>query len=196
MAMTTDNAMGMNRNRAGPLSRTTGKNTMQMASVAMMTGKAICAAPSMMATVSGFPSVRLRWMFSMVMTAVSTSSPMDRDSPPNVMMLNVFPVRLSPMIEHAIARGMETTDTITLRQLPRNTRIMRDTSSADTTASCTTLSIAARTKTDWSKSSFTSSPLGATERMSGSISFVASTTASVDASAFLREWTCTPRARR
>ena len=90
------------------------------------------------------------------------------------------------MIAQAIASGIDTTAISTLRQLPRNARIMSETSSAETNASRTTLEMAARTNTDWSKSSRTSSPCGATARIAGSSSFVASTTASVDASDFLR----------
>ena len=49
MARTTASASGMKRYRAGPCSSTTGKNTMQMASVATMAGTAIWLAPVRMA---------------------------------------------------------------------------------------------------------------------------------------------------
>ena len=55
-ALTTAIAIGMNRKRAGPTRSTTGKNTMQIASVATISGVEICAAASRMATVSGLPS--------------------------------------------------------------------------------------------------------------------------------------------
>ena len=46
IARTTASASGVNRNRAGPVSSTTGKNTMQMVRVAASAGTAICCAPS------------------------------------------------------------------------------------------------------------------------------------------------------
>ena len=56
IASTTASASGMNRNFAGPTSSTTGKKTMQIASVATMAGTAIWLAPSRIARVSGLPS--------------------------------------------------------------------------------------------------------------------------------------------
>ena len=52
------------------------------------------------------------------------------------------------MMAQAIASGIDTTAINTLRQLPRNARIMSETSSAETNASRTTLEMAARTNTD------------------------------------------------
>ena len=80
-----------------------------------------------------------------------------------------------------------TSDTITvLRQLPRNTRISSETRIDEMIASRITFCTAARTNTDWSKSSFSSSPFGAAAWISGNASRAASTTASVDASACFR----------
>ena len=88
----------------------------------------------------------------------------------------------SVFVRAAIDNGMEI-DTITvLRQLPRNSRIISETRIDEITASCTTLLIAERTNTDWSKSSDRSSPFGAAARISGIRALVASTTASVEAS--------------
>jgi hypothetical protein len=81
---------------------------------------------------------------------------------------------------------MEVQTTITLRQLPRNTRIMRETRSEARMASRITPLMAPRTNSDWSKSTFSSMPCGATALMEGKASRVASTTASVEASACLR----------
>ena len=148
MALTTATAIGMNRNRAGPSSSSTGKNTMQMASVAMMMGVAIWAAASRIATVSGLPRPRLRCTFSTVTVALSTSSPIDSDRPPRVITLKVLPVRCSTMMAAAIESGIEAQAINTLRQLPRNTRIMSDTSTAAISASRTTLVTAARTNRD------------------------------------------------
>ena len=56
MQNTTVTASGMNRKRATPNSSTTGKNTMQIASVATVSGWITSVQPSRMATVSGLPS--------------------------------------------------------------------------------------------------------------------------------------------
>jgi hypothetical protein len=60
MEKTTESAIGVKRNRAGPVSSTTGEKTMQMASVDMMAGKAIWRAPFQIAGVKCSPSPRLR----------------------------------------------------------------------------------------------------------------------------------------
>ena len=99
--------------------------------MATITGVAIWPAASRIATVSGFPIARLRWMFSIVTVASSTSRPIASDSPPSVMMLNELPVRLSPITAVAIASGIEMQAMTTLRQLPRNAKIMSPTRTAD-----------------------------------------------------------------
>ena len=166
---------------------------MQIASVATMRGVEICAAASRMATVSGFPSPRLRCTFSTVTMALSTSKPMDSESPPSVITLKPLPVACRTMIAKAIESGIDTTAMSTLRQLPTKSRIMRETRTAAMIASRTTLDTAARTKTDWSKSRRTLRPGGATARIRGMIALTASTTASVEASAFLRIARYAPR---
>ena len=85
-----------------------------------------------------------------------------------------------------IDSGIEVETITVLRQLPRNTRIISDTRIDEMIASRTTFTTAARTNTDWSKSSFSSSPFGAAAWISGSASRAASTTARVEASACLR----------
>ena len=89
IANTTANASGVNRNFATPVSNTTGKNTMQMASVPTKVGVAICDAPSRIATSSGLSSAWLRWMFSTSTVASSTSMPTASAIPPSVIMLMV-----------------------------------------------------------------------------------------------------------
>ena len=127
MHSTTVIASGMNRKRATPNSITTGKNTMQIASVATVSGWITSDVPSRIATVSGLPSARLRWMFSIVTVALSTSSPIASARPPSVIRLIDCPVRNSPMMPAKIDNGMDT-DTITVfRQLPRKIRIISDT---------------------------------------------------------------------
>ena len=90
------------------------------------------------------------------------------------------------MMPAKIDSGIEVETITVLRQLPRNTRISTETRIEEMIASRITFCTAARTNTDWSKSSFRSSPFGAAAWISGSASRVASTTASVEASACLR----------
>ncbi len=145
---TTDSASGVNRYLETPNRNVTGKNTMQIASVAMVRGRATSREPSRMATVSGLPSVRLRWMFSTATVASSTRMPVASASPPSVIRLMVLPVKYRQMIPANIEQGIEVTTTMVLRQLPRNTRIIRETSPAAMMASDATFLIAARTNTD------------------------------------------------
>src|ERR1700748_3554016 len=60
MQNTTVAASGMNRKRATPNNITTGKNTMQIASVATVSGWITSPAASRIATVSGFAAARFR----------------------------------------------------------------------------------------------------------------------------------------
>ena len=179
-------ASGMNRKRAGPISSSTGKNTMQIASVATVSGWITSSEPSRIATVSGLPSAWLRWMFSIVTVALSTSRPIASASPPSVIRLMVWPVRNSPASPAKIDSGIDSETITVLRQLPRNTRIISETRIDEMIASWTTFSTAPRTNTDWSKSIFSSSPSGAVAWISGSRSRTASTTASVEASECFR----------
>ena len=82
--------------------------------------------------------------------------------------------------------GMDVQTMITLRQLPRKNKIISETRIEAMIASCNTLLIEFLTNTDWSKSIFISNPSGAVSLIMGIISLAASTTASVDAPAFLR----------
>ncbi len=63
-------------------------------------------------------------------------------------MLMVSPLRFNPMMAVKMASGIEVQTTITLRQLPRNAKIINETRIEESTASRTTLMIAARTNTD------------------------------------------------
>ncbi len=159
---------------------------MQIDSVATMAGTAICCAPSRIARVSGLPMFRLRWMFSTSTVASSTSMPIASARPPSVMMLTVLPVSFRPTMAEKIASGIDVQTITMLRQLPRNSPTISDTRIDEMTASRTTPPIAPRTKTDWSKSMFSSRPLGAAALICGSASRTASTTASVEASECLR----------
>ena len=63
----------------------------------------------------------------MATVASSTSIPTANAKPPSVIRLIVCPVKFKPIIEVKIASGMEIMTMIILRQLPRNTRIIKDT---------------------------------------------------------------------
>ncbi len=97
---------------------------------------------------SGLPRFRLRWMFSTSTVASSTSMPMARASPPSVMMLMVWPVSFSPTIAEKMASGMEVETMTMLRQLPRKTPTISETSREEMIASRTTPPMAPRTNTD------------------------------------------------
>ena len=87
-------------------------------------------------------------MFSMVTVASSTRMPTASARPPSVMMLIVSPSAERQMIEARIDNGMEMAMISVLRQLPRNSRIMRAVSRAAMIASRTTPEMAPRTKID------------------------------------------------
>ena len=64
-------------------------------------------------------------MFSIVTVASSTRMPTASARPPSVMMLMVWPRKLSTMTEVRIDSGIDTAMISVLRQLPRNSRIIR-----------------------------------------------------------------------
>ncbi len=72
------------------------------------------------------------------------------------------------MMPAKIDSGIDVETITVLRQLPRNTRISTETRIEEMIASRITFCTAARTNTDWSKSSFSSSPAGAAAWISGS----------------------------
>ena len=91
-----------------------------------------------------------------------------------------------PMMPNRMARGMLVHTRIMERQDPTNTKIISDTSTEAARASLATDLIAFRTKSLWSTSNLSSRPLGAAAWMPGRAFLAASTTARVEASAFLR----------
>ena len=150
MANTTASASGTNRNLAMPASRNIGTNTMQMDRVDTSAGSAICCAPSRIESSTSAPSSRCELMFSMVTVASSTRIPTASASPPSVMMLIVSPSAARQAIEARMDSGMEMKMMRVLRQLPRNSRIIRPVRQAAMVASRTTPEMEAFTKTDWS----------------------------------------------
>ncbi len=164
-----------------PVSRNIGMNTMQMHSVDTSAGTAICSAPSRMAASTLLPCSRCQLMFSMATVASSTRMPTASARPPSVMMLMVSPSQDSMMIEASTDSGIEIVMISVLRHEPRNSRIIRPVSAAAITPSRTTPSTAARTKVDWSPSSFTLRSLGRPAWMPGSSSWIWSMMLSVDA---------------
>ena len=98
----------------------------------------------------------------------------------------VLPVRNSPTMPAKIDSGIEVETIDRVAPASQEHRISAETRIDEMIASRITFCTAARTNTDWSKSSFSSSPLGAAAWISGSAARVESTTASVDASACFR----------
>ncbi len=92
--------------------------------------------------------------------------------PPNVIRFNVCPHKNSPMTLTNAASGIEVLTTSMLRQLPRKNSTINDTSPAAINASRSTPFTAARTNTDWSKSTLSSMPSGAAALIDGSSSFI------------------------
>ena len=148
MAKTTAMASGVNRYLAAPVSSSTGTKTMQMESVETKAGAAICCAPSSTARTSGFFMAMLRWVFSISTVASSTRMPTASARPPSVITLMVSPSRLRTISEIRMESGIEMQTMMVLRQLPRNSRIIRPVRQAAMTASRTTPLMAARTNSD------------------------------------------------
>ena len=92
-------------------------------------------------------------MFSISTVASSTRMPTARAMPPSVMVLSDWPSAHSTMIDVRIDSGIETATISVLRHEPRKSRIIRAVSPAAMAPSLSTPSTAARTNTDWSKSS-------------------------------------------
>ncbi len=121
-------------------------------------------------------------MFSMVTVASSTRIPTARARPPRVMMLMVSPRKLSVITEVRMESGIDTAMMSVLRQLPRNSRIIRAVRHAATIASWRTPEIAPRTKMDWSASRSMWSSGGRVLATRGIAARMLSTTSRVEAS--------------
>ena len=152
IANTTASASGTNRYRATPERKNIGTKTMQIESVETSAGTAICEAPSRIAWMISLPWSRLRLMFSTSTVASSTRMPTASARPPRVMMLIVSPSALKHDQRVSTESGIETAMISVLRQLPRNTRIIKPVRQAAITPSRTTPLIDARTNIDWSES--------------------------------------------
>src|ERR1700757_1283925 len=126
-------------------------------------------------------------MFSISTVASSTRIPTARASPPNVMMLMVSPSALKVMIDVRMARGIETTMMVVLRQLPRKMRIIRPVRQAAMDASVTTPLMAPFTKMDWSAKGLISSDGGTSVLIYGSKDLIPAMMLRVDVLPFF--WT-------
>ena len=166
---------------------------MQMQSVLTKAGSAISCAPSRIAVSSDFPNDICRWMFSISTVASSTRMPTARASPPSVMRLIVSPSALSTASDASTLSGIDTAMINVLRHDPRNSRIIKAVRLAAITPSWMTPSTAARTKSDWSPNSFTSSSGVSPARIRGIASFTLATTSSVDATPLFRIVSNAPR---
>ena len=106
---------------------------------------------------------------------------MARARPPSVMMLIVWPMAPRPMIDARIESGIEIAMMTVLRQLPSRIRMSSAVRHAAMTASRTTPSIDARTKSDWSASCRTVSSGGRPGIARASASLTRAMMSSVDA---------------
>jgi hypothetical protein len=79
----------VNRNFAGPSRNTTEVKTQLIASVETMVGTAMLAEPCRVAAARLIPSLRSRWVFSIVTVESSTRMPIASAIPPSVMVLSV-----------------------------------------------------------------------------------------------------------
>ncbi len=127
-----------------------GIKTIDMQRVETRAGTAICWAPSRIASLTSFPSPRIRLTFSITTVASSTRMPTASARPPRVITLIVSCNKLSTIIEVRMERGIETAMMNALRQLPRNSRIINAVRQAAIMASRITDPTAARTNRDWS----------------------------------------------
>ncbi len=184
MAKHTASASGTNKYRATPERKNIGTNTMQIESVETNAGTAICDAPSRMACTISLPWSMLRLMFSISTVASSTRIPTASARPPRVIMLMVWPIALRTIIDVRIESGIETAMISVLRQLPRNTRIMKPVRHAAMIASRTTPLIDASTKMDWSERGLISSWGGRPASICGNNALIPEMMSSVDASPF------------
>ena len=186
-------ASGRKSEPAAPLRKKMGTKTMQMASVDTSVGSAICPAPCMMAVSMSGSCSCMRWMFSIPTVASSTSTPTASASPPSVITLSVSPSAASTVTLTRMESGIDRATMRVLRQLPRKSRIMAAVRHAAMSASITTPSSAAFTKSDWSASTSTLSAEGSPARIPGRASRTRSTTSMVLAPPDLRTVTSAPR---
>ena len=124
-------------------------------------------------------------MFSIVTVASSTRMPTARDRPPRVITFRVWPMADRAVMEHSTASGIDTAMISEDRQLPRNSRIIREVSAAAITPSRITPETAAFTKTDWSPSRSTLNDGGNVCSSRGRTDFTPSTILSVEAAPLL-----------
>src|SRR6202043_1083214 len=100
----------------------------------------------------------------------------------NVMMLIVSPSELKTMMEVRMARGIETTMMVVLRQLPRKIRIIIPVRQAAIDASVTTPLMAPFTKMDWSAKVLISSCGGTVVLINGNRALIPAMMVRVDVS--------------
>ena len=125
--------------------------------------------------------------------ASSTRIPTASAKPPSVITLIVSPISFRQISEVKIDRGIEIAIMAVVRQFPRKSSSMTAVRPAAIRASWTTPEMAAFTKTDWSASSFTSTPSGSSANSVGSFFLMSATTSSVEALPFLSAERINPR---
>src|SRR3954471_4278145 len=124
MQMTTPSARSVNRYRLTPLSRKTGKKTMEVATVAASTASDTSEPPSSAALSGGAPSSMKRTMFSSTTTELSMRRESTSAMPPRSMVLMVPPKAFITSRHKRMDIGMDSSDAPAARGLPRKSRIM------------------------------------------------------------------------
>ncbi len=99
-------------------------------------------------------------MFSSTITELSIKREKARASPPRIIALIVLPPSPSAMNAASADSGTERNTAAVARRLPRKSRIISPVNARPMAPSWSSVSIAVRTKTDWSKTTSVTSCLG------------------------------------
>ena len=171
-------ARATNRNRLTPYRKTTGKNTIDVAIVAASTASATSLPPFSAATSGDSPISKCRKIFSSTITELSINRENANASPPSTMVLTVPPP--APIAKNAARAesGIDKNTAAVARTLPRNSRIINPVRTNPIPPSWIKLSIAVRTKIDWSNTTRVFNCFGMSTRCI-SASLIPSTTAIV-----------------
>ena len=147
-------AMGMNRNRPSPGIKASGARTRNVHNVETSSGMATSLAPRNAASWALAPRPRCRCVFSRQMIALSTIGPIANVNPASVITLIVWPQASSATTAANTDNGIVKMAIAVMRIWPRNSMITSEHKTAPRAPSCTRAAIEARTKTDWSITTF------------------------------------------
>ena len=186
IAKPTPKARGMNKALSGSSMIKAGIKTDKMQASASKRATAVMLLPLRTARARDAPPWNCAWMFSTSTVASSTKMPMANAKPPSDMILMLLPVKYKPNRDPKRASGIFATTTITLRQSPKNNRIINPVSAAPITPSVPTLLMAVNTVGDSSNSKLILTSGGNTSRKAGMAAWIFATTSSVLAVSFFK----------